>query len=94
MISLFDTNSFGATFVGLIALGTTYQAHVAEWALLVLPLSVAAGYWLIRSQDAEKAAASKGVRTKATDLLIYRAAFETARRRVLAGYKLQCRPAD
>jgi hypothetical protein len=48
MISLFDTKSFGSTFVALIALGTTYEANGSNWALLILvPLSVAAGYWLL-----------------------------------------------
>ncbi len=74
MISLFDTKAFGATFTGLMALGVGYDADLRDWALLVLPLLAAAGYWLIHQREAaaggglrnarsQRAAASKVVRT-------------------------------
>jgi hypothetical protein len=102
MTSLFDTKAFGATFTWLMALGVSYVANVPGWALLVVPLSVVAAYWLIHWPEAavrdgrrlQRIAASKVARTKGrgealtreANLLINLAAFERAKRRALADH--------
>ena len=52
IMDIFETKSFAATFTGLTTLGVSYLANVPDWALLVLPLSVVAGYWFIHRREA------------------------------------------
>ena len=55
IMDIFETKSFAATFTGLTTLGVSYLANVPDWALLVMPLSVVAGYWLIHHREAAAA---------------------------------------
>jgi hypothetical protein len=41
-----DSKAFGAIFLGVTTLGTTYEMGVTEWGLVIAPFSIMAAYWV------------------------------------------------
>jgi hypothetical protein len=52
MIDFFETKHFGAASVGVVSLGTFYEADMHDWLLLiVLPAALVIGYLLIHQHE-------------------------------------------